>query len=631
MNRLIELNIKNETKYIFFSGKGGVGKSTMSCATAVWLANKGYKTLLVTTDPAPNLGDIFKQEIGHKITPIDGIKNLSAIEIDPDIASEVYRERIISPMRDLLDEKSLQTIKEQLNSPCVEEVAAFDKFIEYMDDPQYDVVIFDTAPTGHTIRLLELPSGWSETLQNSVSTCIGPGASLQSAKLKYEKAISYLQDKNKTSFIFVLKPENSSILETKRSIKEISNLGIKTSALIVNGLLPEEAITDSFFEEKKDEELANVKKIEKDFKHLTKIFYPLKESELSGIKLLENVGRFLYDGQKEEDATDLSNKNTFEDMDEFNITGEAKDIYDLFCPEKNETRYIFFTGKGGVGKSSIACITSVYLAEKGLKTLIVTTDPASHLNDIFGQNITHTPKEITGADNLFAARIDQKKALKEYKKRILEAVKDLDMETKKSVEEDLNSPCAEEMSAFEKFMSYFEPNGYDIVIFDTAPTGHTLRLLELPTDWKGFIDLGSLAKKTSEETKNKYMHVIETMRDVRKSTFIFVMYPEYTPIIEAWRAAEDLKSQVGINTSIVAVNYILPKEYGNNIFFENRKKQQRKYFTEIKKRFKVPMIKVPLFKDEPVGLERLKLAGVNIFNNNHSKEIYSKKTEFSKN
>jgi len=620
MNRLIEPKQKNETKYIFFSGKGGVGKSTMSCATAIWLANKGYKTLLVTTDPAPNLGDIFEQEIGHEIAPIDGVKNLFAIEIDPNIASDLYRERIISPMREILDEKSLQIIKEQLNSPCVEEVAAFDKFIEYMDEPQYDVVIFDTAPTGHTIRLLELPSGWSKTLQKSASTCIGPGASLQSAKLKYEKAISYLQDKNKTSFIFVLKPEDSSIIETKRSIREISKLGIKTSALIINGLLPEEACTDSFFTKKKEEESAKVKKIEEEFKSLTKLYYPLKESELSGIRLLENVGRFLYDGQKEEDVESLSKKEVAKDaseyMDEFDTTSGKKDIYDLFCPAKNKTRYVFFTGKGGVGKSSIACITSVYLAERGLKTLIVTTDPASHLSSIFEQKINHTSTEITGISNLFAARIDQKKALKEYKKRILEAVKDRDQETKKSIEEDLNSPCAEEMSAFEKFMSYFEPNGYDVVIFDTAPTGHTLRLLELPTDWKGFIDLGSLAKRTSEDTENKYMHVIETMKNSEKSTFIFVMYPEYTPIIEAWRASEDLKKQVGIKTALVAVNYILPKEYGNNIFFENRKKQQKKYLLEIKKRFKVPMIKIPLFRDEPVGLGNLKLAGETIFKNN---------------
>jgi arsenite-transporting ATPase len=216
INRLIEPKQKGKTKFIFFSGKGGVGKSTMSCATAVWLAKNGYKTLLVTTDPAPNLSDIFGQEIGHKITAIKNIEHLFAIEINPDAASEEYKERIIAPMRQLLDEKNIQVIKEQ--------------FIEFMDDPQYDAVIFDTAPTGHTIRLLELPGGWSKTLEKSASTCIGPGASLQSAKAKYEKAISYLQDDAKTSFVFVLKPENSSLLETKRSSDELSKLGILSAA-----------------------------------------------------------------------------------------------------------------------------------------------------------------------------------------------------------------------------------------------------------------------------------------------------------------------------------------------------------------------------------------------------------------
>lgn len=176
---------RGETKFIFFSGKGSAGKSTMSCATAVWLAKKGYKILLVTTDPAPNLSDIFGQDIGHKITPINSIENLNAIEINPDTAFEEYRERVIAPMKVILDEKNLRAMKEQLNSPCVEEVAAFDKFIEFMDDPQYDVVIFDTAPTGHTLRLLELPSGWKTELEKGRSTCIGPSASLQSAKSKY--------------------------------------------------------------------------------------------------------------------------------------------------------------------------------------------------------------------------------------------------------------------------------------------------------------------------------------------------------------------------------------------------------------------------------------------------------------
>ncbi|NJD53357.1 MAG: arsenic-transporting ATPase [Candidatus Methanoperedens sp.] len=606
--QLIEPGKKGEAKFVFFSGKGGVGKSTMSCTTAVWLAKKGYKTLLVTTDPAPNLSDIFTQEIGHKITSINNIENLFAIEINPDTASEEYRERIIAPMREILDENNIQIINEQLNSPCVEEVAAFDKFIEFMDDPQYDVVIFDTAPTGHTIRLLELPGGWSTTLEKSASTCIGPGASLQGAKSRYEKAISYLQNDAKTSFIFVLKPESSSLLETQRSSDELSKLGIKINFLIINGILPEEACTDEFFKKKKEDEKKIVKKINETFPAMQKLFYLLRDSEVSGLELLEAAGKFLYEAKIEDTKIELLNGK----VREFQVMTDQKELYYLLTP-LNGTRYIFFTGKGGVGKSTIACAASLHLAEKGFRTLILTTDPASHLQNIFGQTVEHEPTRITGVDNLYAARIDQKKALEEYKKRILDIVKDNDGETKKSVEEDLSSPCAQEMAAFERFINYFELNGYDIIIFDTAPTGHTLRLLELPSDWKGFIDLGDLTKKASDETKNKYANVIETMRNKEKSTFIFVMYPEYTPIIEAWRASEELKKQVKIETTLVAVNYLLSQDSGNNKFFSNRRKQQEKYLSEIQQRFKTPMIIVPLLECEPEGIDKLRELGRTVF------------------
>ncbi len=615
MNDLIEPTQPGKTRFLFFSGKGGVGKSTMSCATAVWLAKKGYKTIIVTTDPAPNLSDIFGQDIGHKITPITGVDNLSAIEIDPDIASNEYRERMIAPLRALLDEKNLQVMKEQMNSPCVEEVAAFDKFIEFMDDPLYDVVVFDTAPTGHTIRLLELPSGWCSELEKGGSTCIGPSSSLQGAKLKYEKAIGNLQDRDGTFFVFVLRPENSSILETKRSAAELSKLRITTTFFIVNGMLPEAASTDSFFKKKWDAEQAIVKRIEDDFEG-KKLFYPLRDSEVSGLVSLESVGQTLFESRKDETVvreeieTD-SSKGEYQTAS--SVTGDGKDLLPFFTPV-NGTRYLFFTGKGGVGKSTVACTTSVYLAEKGLKTLIVTTDPASHLQNIFGQPIQPEPSAIGGFDNLFAARIDQKKAWEEYSKRILKAVEDKDEEIRTAVEEDLNSPCAQEMAAFEKFMSYFELHDYDVLIFDTAPTGHTLRLLELPSDWKGFIDLGTLTKKTSDETMNKYAHVIEAMRDREKSTFVFVVYPEYTPLMEAWRASEDLKKQVGIVTALVAVNYVLPEEYGRNVFFNNRRRQQKKYIGEIKQRFKTPIFSIPLLDHEPEGLADLKRLQQDVFN-----------------
>ncbi|MFA5312692.1 MAG: arsenical pump-driving ATPase [Methanomassiliicoccales archaeon] len=599
MNTLIEPE-KGQTKFIFFSGKGGVGKSTMSCATAIWLSKKGYNTLIVTTDPAPNLGDIFGQTIGHHITSIKNAPNLHAIEIDPDVASQEYRERMVSPLKGVLDQKNLDAMMEQLKSPCVEEVAAFDSFIEFMDDPKYDVVVFDTAPTGHTIRLLELPSGWSSELDKGGSTCIGPSSSLQGSKAKYEKAISYLQDRKKTSFIFVLKPEKSSINETNRSIEELSKLDIKTTSLIINGVLPNEAATDAFFKKKKEEEDKMLKGIKDDFV-LDMLQYPLQEKELNGVDALGSVASYLFEGKKEN--YHVSQEKSSDDKTE--VKSDLIAARKLLRPT-NRTRYVFFTGKGGVGKSTLACATAVHLADEGLRTLIVTTDPASHLQEIFEQEVGAEPTAIAGFKNLDAARIDQKKALDEYRKRILDSVKGQPEDVKKSIEEDLHSPCAEEMSAFEKFMSYFELEGYQIIIFDTAPTGHTLRLLELPSDWKGFIDLGTLSKNTSEETRNKYSTVIDTMRSKDKSSFVFVVYPEYTPIIEAWRASQELKKQVGIETAMVAVNYILPKEYGKNTFFESRRKQQNKYLHEIGPKFQVPMLLVPMLDHAPEGVKNLR-------------------------
>ena len=600
---------ERKTKFLFFSGKGGVGKSTMSCATAVWIAKHEFRTLIVTTDPAPNLSDIFGQKIGSQITSIDNIVNLSAIEIDPDVASEQYKDRIIAPLGEILDEQNLKVIREQLNSPCVEEVAAFDKFIEFMDDPPYDVVVFDTAPTGHTIRLLELPSGWNEALESSSATCIGPSASLKNVKAKYEKAISYLQDTNRTSLIFVMKPEESSVLETKRSSEELAKLGIKINLLIVNAILPKEACTDEFFKNKRIGEEKVLKSIDNTFKSMPKLLYPLMHSEVSGLELLESVGSFLYEGKEMKDKP----KPTIYQKSEIpSIAYDQEAVRRLLAPS-NGTRYLFFTGKGGVGKSTIACMASLYMAEKGFRTLIVATDPASHLHNIFGQRIEHKPTQIEGVHNLYAARIDQRSALEEYKNRVMDVVRNESEEVKRSVEEDLNSPCAEEMAAFEKFMSYFDSKEYEIVVFDTAPTGHTLRLLELPVDWKGFLDLGTLTKKASEETMRKYSNVIEAMKSKERSAFVFVMYPEYTPIIEAWRASEELKMQVGIQTSLVAINYILPESYGKNVFFDNRRQQQEKYMAEISERFKTPMFAVPLLEHEPKGLNDLIKLGKKVF------------------
>jgi len=595
-----------ETEFVFFSGKGGVGKSTVSCATAQWLAEEGYDTLLVTTDPAPNLGDIFDQPIGHSVTAIDGVENLSAMEIDPDQAAEEYRQETLEPMEALLDEEQLKTVEEQLDSPCVEEIAAFDKFVDFMDEPEHDVIIFDTAPTGHTIRLMELPSGWNAELEEGGATCIGPAASMEDQKAQYENAMETLEG-DRSSFVFVGKPEESSIEEIERSAGELGELGIETDLLVVNGHLPEAVCEDPFFESKRADEQEVIEYVREEFDDRPVATYPLRPGEITGSELLADVAAALYEGAEPEIDVESSAKADASSLD---TTTDTEAVMEQLRPQE-DTRYLFFTGKGGVGKSTIAATAATALAGDGQETLIVTTDPAAHLKDVFGAEVGHEPTPIT--DGLDAARIDQEKALEEYKERTISQVEqsyegeDIE-EAKAQVMEELESPCAEEMAALEKFVDYFEVEGYDTVVFDTAPTGHTLRLLELPSDWKGFMDLGSLTKEASESGE-RYDRVIETMRDPEQSSFVFVMYPEYTPMMEAWRAAEDLRDQVGIETSMVAVNYLLPEEYGDNAFFESRRRQQAEYLERIEDRFEVPMLLAPLRQEEPTGLDNLRSFG----------------------
>ncbi len=233
------------TRYIFFSGKGGVGKTTMASATAIHYALTGERTLIVTTDPASNLADVFEQEIGHKITPVKGVlKNLFAMEIDPDEATREYKEGIIGPYRTIMPEDIIASLEEQLSGPCTTEMASFDRFIDFMETDEYDVIVFDTAPTGHTIRLLELPVDWSrhieEASKGSGQTCLGPVQSLQDSKDKYDRATALLKDTERTTFIFVMRPDKLSLYETLRASRELETIGIKPGEIIINGILPKE-------------------------------------------------------------------------------------------------------------------------------------------------------------------------------------------------------------------------------------------------------------------------------------------------------------------------------------------------------------------------------------------------------
>jgi arsenite-transporting ATPase len=598
------------TQYIFFSGKGGVGKTTMASATAIHYALSGKKTLIVTTDPASNLADVFEQEIGHKITPINVGAPLHAMEIDPDEATREYKEGIIGPFREMMPDDVIASLEENLSGPCTTEMASFDRFIDFMETDEYDIIVFDTAPTGHTIRLLELPVDWSkhieESSKGSGQTCLGPVQSIQDSKEKYDRATALLKDTGRTEFIFVMRPEELSLFETLRASKELETIGITTSNIIINGILPDEVCEIPFFKKKFDEQ----QRIIKNVKQPTRLMF-LKDSEVKGISTLKDVADELFDSA-EELKTGGSEEEPSE-LPDFRASALPRpDLEKLFLPD-NETRAIFFTGKGGVGKTTISCIASMYTAQKGFKTLIVTTDPAAHIGEVFDVSLDSTPREIS--KNLSAVMIDQKQAFEEYKKRILDDARGkYSDDMLATMEEELNSPCIEEMAAFDKFIRFIESRVYDVIVFDTAPTGHTLRLLDLPFNYARQAKMmtpGTEGSSAKEDEDNRFSKIIDILRNPRQSVFCLVLYPESTPILESHRAMIDLKD-AGINTQLVVANMVLPEEVCTNDFFMNRRQMQMGYLNEIKEKFDLPVLVYPLMDEEMKGIERLKKAGLEL-------------------
>lgn len=598
------------TKYIFFSGKGGVGKTTMASATAIHYATEGKKTLIVTTDPASNLADVFEQKIGHKITPINGLSNLFAMEIDPDDATREYKERIIGPFRGVMPEDIIASLEEQFNSPCTTEMATFDRFVDFMETDEYDVIIFDTAPTGHTIRLLELPVDWSKHIEESAKgsgqTCLGPVQAIQESKDKYDRATAFLRNPEKTTFIFVTRAEDLSLYETLRASKELESIGVKSGEVIINGILPEEVCELDFFKKKYDAQQEVINKTEKIINKPKRYMF-LRDDEVKGIETLKVVADELFNGRR----PSLNSEARVAERSDLFI--EKPDIDKIFIPAK-EFKALFFTGKGGVGKTTISCIVALYIAQKGFKTLLVTTDPAAHIGEVLNRKVGSEPTEIT--ENLYAVMIDQEAAFKEYKERVLNDARGKYSEDMLSaMEEELNSPCIEEMAAFDKFTQFIESKDYNVVIFDTAPTGHTLRLLDLPFDYAKQVEMMVTTTPNSSEGKDavqdRFKGIIEMLRDKKRTFFSIVLYPESTPITESYRAMVDLRD-AGIETQLVIANMVIPEEVCVNDFFKNRRQMQIKYLKDIKERFKLPVLVYPLMEDEIRGIERLKMAGLNL-------------------
>jgi arsenite/tail-anchored protein-transporting ATPase len=608
-----------------------VGKTSMACTHALRYADEGRRTMIVTTDPASNLADVFEQVIGHQITPIKRTPNLWAMEIDPDRATEEYIDRAMAPIRVAFPLPMVQVMEEQMSGPCTAEVAAFDRFTDFLDVPTsdgqaFDIVIFDTAPTGHTLRLLELPAEWSQSIasasEGSGQTCIGPAAAIQDAKRKYERALAIMRDPAQTTFVFVLHPEAMAVKETQRAVSELGKLDIHTHQLIVNGLIPPEALGNPLFAARAAMQARYLQQMETELPLPTRRMQ-LLSGEIKGVDRLREVGQIFFDGVSESAIRRFSESPNIQTV-RVQPQALAADVWARVSPNGHR-RAVFFAGKGGVGKTVASCITAVWLARQGYKTLLLTTDPAAHIGDVLGKPVGDGAAPVEGLPNLWAAKIDPKAAAEIYKQRILDEARQRGRPEAsiKVMAEELDSPCTEEMAAFDKFIDFASQADWQAIVFDTAPTGHTMRLIELPMDWSQQLDVKVFASVDTTDAddvaKQRFGGVIEMMRDPARSTFAFVMYPELTPVLEAYRAAEELRT-VGITPGLVVANFVIPAEQATTPFTQSRRAMQDKYLQEIVQRFAVPVVQVPLLAHEVKGIPMLIKLGQQIYGDGQQME-----------
>lgn len=516
----------NLTKYLFFTGKGGVGKTSTACAVAVALADEGKKIMLISTDPASNLQDVFNTNLNNKGVPIKEIPNLVVANFNPEEAAAEYRESVIGPYRGKLPESVIKNMEEQLSGSCTVEIAAFNEFSNFITDEktskEYDHIIFDTAPTGHTLRMLQLPSAWSNFINENThgASCLGQLSGLESKKEVYKNAVNTLADGKKTTLMLVARPEISPLKEAERASKELQDIGINNQILIINGVLEtaDDRLSNAIF----DKQQKALMSIPEGIKNIETFKIPLRPYNVTG---LENVRAFL----KNSNVKLYSQKLNTDDIPK--LSSIIEDLYN------NNKKVIFTMGKGGVGKTTTAASIALGLAKKGKKVHLTTTDPAAHLKFVLDESYGIT-----------LSHIDEKEELAKYKEEVLSKARESMSEDDIAyVEEDLRSPCTQEIAVFRAFAEIVERSDNEVVVIDTAPTGHTLLLLDSTQSYDKEI------QRSQGDTPESVKKLLPKLRNEKETEVIIVTLAETTPVYEAMRLQNDL-NRAGIHSKWWVIN-----------------------------------------------------------------------------
>ncbi len=575
--------IDQPPRFLFFTGKGGVGKTSIACATSIQLAEAGKRVLLVSTDPASNVGQVFGIAIGNRITAIPAVPGLAALEIDPQAAAQAYRDRIVGPVRGLLPDTVVKGIEEQLSGACTTEIAAFDEFTALLIDSSltagYDHIIFDTAPTGHTIRLLQLPGAWSGFLEEGKgdASCLGPLAGLEKQREQYKSAVDALADGKRTRLILVARAQQATLREVAHTHEELAAIGLKQQYLVINGVLPKiEAENDPLAAAIHERELAALNAIPDVLKTL-----PLDKVELKSFNLvgLDALHQLLTDTPAL--AIDLADKPILFDEPHLSelVDGIAADGHGL----------VMLMGKGGVGKTTLAAAIAVELAHRGLPVHLTTSDPAAHLTETL----------IGSLENLTVSRIDPHAETERYRQHVLDTKGvQLDAQGRALLEEDLRSPCTEEIAVFQAFSRIIREAGKKFVVMDTAPTGHTLLLLDAT---------GAYHREVSRQMGDKGMHFTTPMmqlQDVKQTKVLVATLAETTPVLEAANLQADLR-RAGIEPWAWIINTSVAAASAKSPLLRQRAANELREINAVASQYAQRYAVVPLLKDEPVGVARL--------------------------
>jgi len=580
--------LQNIPPYLFFTGKGGVGKTSISCATAISLAEQGKRVLLVSTDPASNVGQVFSQTIGNTILPVASVPGLSALEIDPQAAAQEYRARIVDPIKGILPDDVVNSINEQLSGACTTEIAAFDEFTGLLTDAslltRFDHIIFDTAPTGHTIRLLQLPGAWSSFIESNPdgASCLGPMAGLEKQREQYSHAVQALSDPDRTRLVLVARLQKSTLQEGARTHDELAAIGLKNQYLVINGVLPEtEAVNDTLAAAIWGREQEALASLPAGLDALPTDTLFLQPVNMVGVSAL----RGLLTSQPE--TASFAEVSALQKPAISSLSALVDEI------ALNEHGLIMLMGKGGVGKTTMAAAIAVRLAEMGFDVHLTTSDPAAHLSTTLNGSL----------NNLQVSRIDPHDETERYRQHVLETKgRDLDEAGKHLLEEDLRSPCTEEIAVFQAFSRVIREAGKRFVVMDTAPTGHTLLLLDATGAYHR-----EIAKKMGD--KGHFSTPMMQLQDPERTKVLLVTLPETTPVLEAENLKADLE-RAGIHPWGWIINNSLSIAETRSPLLRQRAQQELPQIEAVKNQHATRVALVPVLAAEPTGIDKLKqLAG----------------------